>query len=158
MLAISTTNKITVLIKLGVVGVTGLTDADIICTLVKSDGTNSILSLTGIISEVDSVNSPGLYLVAIPSTAVSISGPISLTFVNVTPGTFDSFSYTNEVGISANDFISIRKYLLNNEIVDQTNGLLKIMDDNGVDVFLSYYLQDEQSKPSIFNIRRKIKV
>ena len=145
------------MVKLAGVEVTGLVAADFRCRLTKSDGVTSAFSLVGNISEIDSVNAPGLYLITLPSLVLDKSGYLSVAFYNVTPGDFDSFLFESEVGVSAQDFITIRKYLINNEIVDQPSGVLRIMDDNGIDTFMSYYLQDEQTQPSVYNIRRKIR-
>lgn len=156
MLPINTLSKLTILLKLGSTEVTGLSDTDVTCSVVKADGSLSSLFMVGNFVELNPVSSPGLYLVTIPASVLNQSGNISFTFYNVTPGTFDSITLEQDVGLSQSDLIKIRKYLLNNEVVDQQNGLLNILDDNGVDIFLSYYLQDEQTKPSIYNIRRKI--
>ena len=157
MIPLNTQTKITVLIKLGSTEITGLTASSIACTLVKGDGTSSVFNLTGNISEINSLTAPGLYLITLPASILNIAGPTSLSFYNTSPGTLNSFTYSNEVGISAQDFVTIKKYLINNEVIDQTNGLLNIMDDNGTDILMSYYLQDEQTMPSIYNIRRKIR-
>lgn len=156
MLPIDTLSTFTILLKLGSTEVTGLVDTDITCSVVKADGSLTALSMIGNFIELNAVSSPGLYLVTIPASVLNQPGYISFTFYNVTPGTFDSVTVEQDVGLSQTDLIKIRKYLLNNEIVDQQNGLLNIMDDNGIDIFLSYYLQDEQTKPSIYNIRRRI--
>lgn len=157
MIPLSTQTKITILVKLSGVEVTGLVAGDFICKLTKSDGVSTTFSLSGNISEIDSVNAPGLYLITLPASILDKSGYLSIGFYNVVAATFDSFLFESEVGVSAQDFITIRKYLINNEIVDQPSGVLRIMDDNGTDTFMSYYLQDEQTKPSVYNIRRKIR-
>lgn len=156
MLPINTLSNLSILLKLGSSEVTGLVDTDITCSVVKADGSLTALSMIGNFIELNAVSSPGLYLVTIPASILNQAGKISFTFYNVTPGTFDSITIDEDVGISQIELINIRKYLLNNEVVDQQNGLLNIMDDNGIDIFLSYYLQDEQTKPSIYNIRRRI--
>lgn len=156
MLPIDTLSTFTILLKLGSTEVTGLVDTDITCSVVKADGSLASLSMVGNFVELNALSSPGLYLITVPAAVLNQPGYISFTFYNVTPGTFDSVTVEQDVGLSQTDLIKIRKYLLNNEIVDQQNGLLNIMDDNGIDIYLSYYLQDEQTKPSIYNIRRKI--
>lgn len=151
------TTKITILIKKNDLGVTGLVPTDFICSVVKADGTKSTYNLTGNISEIDSVNCPGLYLVTLQSTILDQSGKVSVLFFNSTPTTFDSYLYTDEIGISGTDFLQLKKFLINNQVVDQSTGTLNILDDNNSSVFMSYYLQDEQTLPSIFNIRRRIR-
>jgi len=157
MIPLNTQTKITILVKSGATPITGLTAANISATLTKGSGVSTTFSLVGNISEINSVTAPGLYLITLPASILDIPGYLSMAFYNVTPGTFDPFLFQSEVGVSAQDFITIRKYLINNEIVDQPSGVLKIMDDNGTDVLMSYYLQDEQTNPSIYNIRRKIR-
>lgn len=80
-----------------------------------------------------------------------------MAFYPVAPTTFNSQIYHDEVGISATDFTLIKKVLVNNQVIDAENGLLRIYDDNATDVILEYYLQNGSTNKSIFDIRRKIR-
>lgn len=151
------TTKITILLKKNGLGVIGLLSTDFICSVVKADGTKSTYNLTGNISEIDSINCPGLYLITLQSTILDQSGKLSVLFFNSTPSTFDSYLYNDDIGISGGDFLQLKKFLINNQVIDQSAGTLNILDDNNSTIFMSYYLQDEQTLPSIFNIRRRIR-
>lgn len=109
------------------------------------------------ISEIDSTNTPGLYLITLPASILDQTGQLSVAFYPVAPTTFNSQIYHDEVGISATDFTLIKKVLVNNQVIDAENGLLRIYDDNATDVILEYYLQNGSTNKSIFDIRRKIR-
>ncbi len=156
-----TTTKVTILILSPAnAPVTALTPASFTSSsayVTKADGTTTSYSLTGKLSEIDSVNSPGLYLLTIPSTVLDIVGFVSVTLSPAVPGTFVPAIYKDDVGISGVDMDLIRKVLLNNERINQDSATLQILDDNGVDVVLEYYLTDNVGQKSIFNIRNKVK-
>lgn len=157
----STTTKITVLIlSPSNVPVTALTPASFTSSsayVIKADGTSTSYSLTGNISEIDAVNSPGLYLLTIPATVLDIVGFVSVSLSPAIPGTFIPAIYKDEIGISGGQLELIRKVLLNNERINQESATLQILDDNGIDIALEYYLTDEVGGKSIFNIRNKVK-
>lgn len=157
MIAKSTQTKITVLIQNAGLPVAGLTNSNVACKVVKADGTAVTLNLSGLISEIDPATAPGLYLVTLPASILDQIGKISVTFYPVAPTVFLAQSYQDEVGISANDFSLIKKILVNNQIIDESAGLLRIYDDDGVTVALEYYLQNQASNKSIYDIRRKIR-
>ncbi len=103
------------------------------------------------------MNAPGLYLLTIPSTVLDIAGFVSVSLSPAIPGTFIPVLYKDEIGISGGQLELIRKVLLNNERINQEAATLQILDDNGVDVVLEYYLTDNVGQKSIFNIRNKVK-
>lgn len=109
----STTTKVTVLIlSPSNVPVTALVPASFTSSsayVIKADGTSTSYSLTGNISEIDAVNSPGLYLLTIPATVLDIVGFVSVSLSPAIPGTFIPVIYKDEVGISGVDMELIRK-------------------------------------------------
>lgn len=157
----STTTKVTILIlSPSNVPVTALTPASFTSSsayVIRADGTSTSYSLTGNISEIDAVNSPGLYLLTIPSTVLDIVGFVSVSLSPAIPGTFIPVIYKDEIGISGGQLELIRKMILNNQKINQESATLQILDDNGVDIALEYYLTDDVGGKSIFNIRNKVK-
>lgn len=147
------------------VGVTGVNSAQIKsgkAFLTKGDGTTAFISIvdSGMLQnwyEIDPTNQPGLYSLILPSTSTNVLGKISITLYPDVGATFVAKMVMDEIGVSPSDFSLMKKVLLNNEIIDQGNALLRIYDDNGIDVVAEYYLQDSDSSKSIYNIRRKIR-
>jgi len=159
---ISTSTKIPFFLQTSAgVGVTGITSANIqggSAYIVKADGTTASVVLSGAnLFEVDSVNQPGIYQFLIPGSVLNVIGKLSIAFYPSIGATFITKVIIEEVGVSISDFALMRKILTNNEVVDQPNGLLRLYDDNGIDVVAEWYLQDDSSTKSIYNIRRKIR-
>lgn len=156
-----TTTTVTVLITSPLhAPLTGLVPASFTSSsayVTKSNGTTVSYTLTGKLLEVDSVNAPGLYLLTIPSTVLDIAGFVSVSLSPAIPGTFIPVLYKDEISVAASDMELIRKMLLNNQRINQESATLQILDDNGVDVVLEYYLTDNVGQKSIFNIRNKVK-
>lgn len=125
-----TTTKITLLILSPTnVPVTALTPASFTSSsayVIKADGTSTSYSLTGNISEIDAVNSPGLYLLTIPSTVLDIVGFVSVSLSPAIPGTFIPVIYKDEIGISGGQLELIRKMILNNQKINQESATLQI--------------------------------
>ena len=151
-------NRLPLIITKNGVAVTGLLSTDFLnasIQVIKSDGTKSLVPLvdSGIgknLFEIDSINSPGLYHVLVLAPITSLTGSFQYSIVPAAT-LFDSKVFLNEVSSDL-----VRKLLTNNESLDQSNGVLTIYDDNGIDPLYQWYLQDSNSTPSIFNIRRKI--
>jgi len=158
MISLNTAQKILVELNKSGAPVLGVLSSDILSSKIsvtKADGTITDFTVTDW-TQIDPVKAPGLYSFTAPQVVLNKVG--STVFSLVPAATvFDTKNLFMEVGISSSDFVLIKKALLNNQVIDQQAGLLNIYDDNGIDVALSYYLQDEQTSPSIFNIRRKIR-
>lgn len=73
--------------------VTGLTAADFTLNVIKN-ATRSSVSLTGLVTEVDSVNTPGYYAVSLPSSVFDTTGTLALIF---TSASTDGFSILGRV-------------------------------------------------------------
>jgi len=159
---ISTSTKIPFFLQTSAgVGVTGITSANIqggSAYFTKADGTTASVVLSGAnLFEIDSVNQPGIYQFLIPGSVLNVIGKLSIAFYPAIGATFIAKVIIEEVGVSISDLALMRKILTNNEVIDQPNGLLRLYDDNGIDVVAEWYLQDDSSSKSIYNIRKKLR-
>lgn len=141
---------------------TGIVPANIlngIVEITKADGSTVSITLVGSGMgqnwfEIDSVQSPGLYHILLPTTATSILGPIQYT-INPAATQFISVAYFETV---TSNLTSIYQFLFGNQKIDQTNSRLIIYQSDGITPLVQYYLTDENAQPSIYNIRNKVQV
>lgn len=141
--------------------VTGVLPADVknaMAYVTKGDGSTTMIPLTSQnFFEIDSVNQPGIYQLLVTAPFLNILGKISIVLYPAVGSTFLTKVLFEDVGTSLSDITLIKKFLYNNEVVDQGNAILRLYDDNGIDILAEWYLQDESTGKSIFNIRRKIR-
>mgnify|MGYP001255476547 CR=1 FL=1 len=147
------------LVNLMNVPTTGIRPSDIFngsAQIIKADGTTQLLSLVFNTNwfEIDSVQSPGIYHIRLPSSATNVLGPIQVTLYPAMSSFTDTF-YSDFVSV---DMKAMMQYLIGNQKVDQNTHRLTIYDEDAITPLIQYYLQDENSQPSIYNIRNKIKV
>lgn len=89
-------NNIAILAVSAGTPVTGLTAADFTLYASKNGGTPAAVSLTGLVTELDSVNTPGLYDIAVPSATFDTYGYITLHFSS---SSFDTVIEKGDVGL-----------------------------------------------------------
>lgn len=93
-------NKITFIAALGGTVVTGLTDADFTVYVTVEGAAPSPVTITGLVTELDAVNTPGLYTIALPASAFATQG---YAFFYITGALFDSVVLKGNIGLM--DFI-----------------------------------------------------
>lgn len=74
------TNKITIYVSLSGTPVTGLIAASFGCRATKNGAAGASVTLTGLVTELDSVNMPGIYTFNLPSTLFDTYGYVVLRF------------------------------------------------------------------------------
>ena len=147
------------------VDVTGITSADILngsIEVIKATGATTTIAVVNSGAsqnwfEVDSVQSPGLYHILLPSTATSIVGPIQVT-VCPSASDFVSVIYMDTVSADSTNLDFLYQFLIGNQKIEYGTDKLTIYQSDGSTPLIEYYLTDQNSKPSVYNIFNKVKV
>lgn len=126
--------------------VTGITSAGIVLRAIKADGISVAVTPTSL-TEVDSVNMPGLYTLGLPASATSQLGSLVL-FIKNTSLIHGTVTDTTTLKFIVSLIDDANKIHLGRWKVDTTANTLTMYDTDGLTAIKTFNLKDDSGSPT----------